>query len=284
MEQSPASTHKPSFLIPKNIIPPISLVLFLLIFFPLFPELIKEWRDNPYYSHGFFIPLLSGYFIWTKRKDIGAVAYVPAAIGILIVACGSVMFLLSKLAYQFYVQCTAMVIVLFGLVLAHMGWRMIKITAFSIFYLILMIPLPQLAYETITFHMRLFSTGAAFSVLKLIGIPATREGNIINLPTAVLIVGNPCSGLRGLISFIVGSLTIGYLFQKSIVNRVILVIFSIFLAIFMNTLRLVVLGLVTYTFKLEKIPITLHDTEGLVVLIIGLAIMFWVSDLLAKKK
>lgn len=269
-------------IVSENIKPLITLILFLLLFYPLFSPLVKEWSDNPYYSHGFFIPLLSGYFLWTKRKELKKISFDPAGAGIFVVLAGCVMFLLSKLAYQFYLQCTAMVIVLFGLILANMGWSMIRLTTFPILYLVLMIPLPQLVYETITFHMRLFSTELAFFFIKLMAIPATREGNIITLPTAVLIVGNPCSGLRGLISFIVGSLTIGYLFQKSVSKRVILVIFSVFLAIFMNTIRLVALGVITYTMKLEKIPITLHDTEGLVVLVIGLVILFWVNDLLAR--
>lgn len=267
----------------NSILASFSLIIFLFIFYPLFPELIKEWSDNPYYSHGFFIPLLAGYFLWTKRKEIAEAAREPSFAGLVIVAFGALVFLISKVANQFFVQCLGMVVVLFGLVLAQMGWRIMRLTAFSISYLVLMIPLPQLAYENITFHMRLFATEMAFFLIKIIGIPATRDGNIINLPTAALIVGNPCSGLRGLISFIVGSLTIGYLFQKSIANRVILLAFSIFLAIFMNTLRLVFLGIVTHVMKLDKIPITLHDTEGLVVLVIGLAIMFWFSDLLAKR-
>ena len=145
-----------------------------------------------------------------------------------------------------------------------------------------MIPMPQLVYTSLTFHLRLLSTKLSFFVIKLLGISATREGNIINLPTTVLIVANPCSGLRSLITFIVGSLTIGYIFQKSIWKRAVLLCFSVLLAVLMNVARLVTLAVVADINKMDHISEGVHDTAGLLLLVVGLGILFMFNDFLSK--
>lgn len=261
----------------------ISAALFALLFLPLTPELIHEWSTNPYYSHGFLIPLLSAYFLWIRRREIAATPVSVSAAGVAIVAAGTVLFILARMSFQFFFQCVGLCIVLLGLVFAHLGPQIARAVAFPYAYLYFMIPMPQIAYETMTFHLRLFSTQVSFLIIRLFGIPATRDGNIINLQTATLIVGNPCSGLRGLISFVVGSLAIGFLFQKKLSNRVILVVFSVILAMAMNILRLVVLAVLAHAMRLEKIPVSVHDAEGMILLVIGLLILFGVSDFLAKR-
>jgi len=267
----------------KYLRPAISLGLFLVLFFPLFPELVSQWSTDPDSSHGFLIPLLSAYFIWTRREELKRIPIEEWSAGIWMVLAGSVLFVFSKMGFQFYFQCVGMLVVLYGLAAIHLGKGMVKKLTFPGLYLVFMIPLPQIVYETLTMHLRLFSTNLAYLVIRLVGIPATREGNIIKLQTASLIVGNPCSGLRGLVSFIVGSLAIGYLFQKKVANRVILVGVSIILAMVLNILRLVFLAVIAHTLRLEKIPISIHDAEGMIVLIIGLFIMFGINDFLTKK-
>ena len=261
----------------------INIVLFTLLYFPLFPQLLKEWMTVEDYSHGFFIPLLSIYFLWRNRESLKNTAVSPSPLGILIILAGVLLYILASMGYQFSLQCFSMLIVLFGMVYTQTGKKMAKKTAFSISYLIFMIPPPQIVYTTVTFHLRLFSTHLAFFFIKLLGINATREGNIIDLPTCKLIVATPCSGLRSLIVFTAISLALGYIFQKSIKNRVLLFISAIILAVLMNMIRLVATAYIAYMRNLEEISLSVHDTTGIIVLVVGFAILFGINELLAKR-
>ena len=260
----------------------VSLTLFLLLYFPLFPRLAAEWSSNADYSHGFLIPILCGYFIWRKKDELKKTALYPSAAGIIIVFSGLLLYILGKIGYQDFLQYFSMLIVLFGLVYAIAGQGVAKITFFPISYLIFMIPLPQLVYTNVTFRLRILSTELAYFFIKLLGINAAREGNIITLPTCTLIIATPCSGIRGLIVFMAASLAIGYLFQKGLAKRLGLFIFSIILALLMNTLRLTLTAFTANLLKLPQVPASLHDGFGYAVMVLGLVILFGVNNLLNR--
>ena len=262
----------------------ITAVLFILLYLPVFPWLLKEWSAMPDYSHGFLIPLVSIYFLWKKREELKKTPISPSAIGFLYVCAGLILYMLARMGFQFFLQAFSMLIVLFGLVYAQAGLALAKKTAFSIAYLIFMIPLPQLVYTTITFHLGLLSTKAAFFFVRLFGIGATREGNIINLPTCQLVVAAPCSGIRGLIIYLAASFAIGYIFQRSILKRVVLVLIAVILAFVMNTVRLLATALIADMLKVTEIPQAIHDRTGIITTIIGFMLLFWINDLLTKKK
>ena len=262
----------------------ITAILFILLYLPLFPHLVKDWIDTPDYSHGFLIPLLSLYFLWRKREELKKTAVSPAGLGVVFVLAGVVVYILGKIGYQLFLQYLSMLVVLFGFVYAEAGWKMAKKIFFSIAYLIFMIPPPDLVYTTVTFHLGLFSTKLAYFFIRLLGINAGREGNIINLPTCQLIVAAPCSGLRSLIVLMAASLAIGYIFQKSIAKRAALFISSIIIAVIMNTARLVATALFAHMLKATVVPQAIHDRAGIVATIVGFGILFFLNDLLAKKK
>lgn len=262
----------------------VNIILVAALYFPLFMPLVNEWENNEFYSHGFLIPVLSIYFLWQKKNELKNTHVQPEGAGLFFILAGVILYMLAKMGYQFFTQCFSMLIVLFGLVYAQMGREMIKKTFFPIFYLVFMIPLPGLVLTTMTFHLRLFSTKLAFFAIKLLGINATREGNIIHLPTAVLVVANPCSGLRSLITFSAASLAIGYLFQKSMMKRIILFASSILLAVLMNMARLVSTAVIVNAFKIEGISSKMDTNIGLVVLVVGCAALFAINAALEKIK
>jgi len=262
----------------------ITSALFLLLYWPLFPSLVSEWVNFPDYSHGVLILPLSLYFLWRKRGEIKNTAVTPCAAGVFIIIAGLMLYILGKLGFQLFLQYCSMLLVLFGLVYAQLGKQLAAKAAFPIAYLIFMIPLPQIVYSAIAFPLRMLSTKLTYLLLKLVGIKAMAQGNIIGLTTCKLDVATPCSGLRSMIVFTAGSVAIGYLYQKKLSSRVILVAAGLALAVFMNTLRLFVTAFIAELYKLPKIPMRVHDQAGIVAVVAGFGVLFWLSDLLAKKR
>lgn len=262
----------------------VTSILFILLYLSVFGPLVKEWMSVEDYSHGFLIPLIALYFFWHKRDELKKVPIAPSVTGVVFILAGLTLYIAARVGYQFFLQCLSMLVVLFGIVYAYAGPRMAKKAAFPIAYLIFMIPLPQLVYTTITFHLRLLSTKMAYFVIGLVGISATREGNIINLSTCSLVVANPCSGLRGLIVFMAASLALGYIFQDSVKKRTLLFFSAVALAVVLNTARLVITAFLADILELDKVSAVIHDTTGMVMMILGLFILFALNEFLKKAR
>ena len=70
------------------------------------------------------------------------------------------------------------------------------------FFLIFMIPLPNVVIIAVSFKMKMLAAQMASGIVSLMGIPITRDGSTIYLPAGSLVVGDPCSGLKSLISLL----------------------------------------------------------------------------------
>ena len=46
----------------------VVLLAVLVAYRDVWPWLLTEWRDNPYYSHGALVPVLSLFLIWLSRR------------------------------------------------------------------------------------------------------------------------------------------------------------------------------------------------------------------------
>ena len=200
-------------------------------------RLIPRWWSDPNYTHGFFIPLFSLYFIWEKWDEIIATPAKPSLLGLPVVLLG----LGVKLATLFYdslfISCCSMIVVLAGVILLTLGVRMFRVVAAPVFFLLLMMPLPLPIYERISLPLQRLAAAATTTVLRGCGIPALREGNVVELPQRSLEVVDACSGMRSLTGFIALGAAFAYLSRRPLWERVVLVVSTIPIAIFVNILR-----------------------------------------------
>ena len=261
----------------------INLSLFTLLYFPLFPKILNLWKNNPDYSHGPLIPIISLYFLWRKKDEFKNTKSSTSIIGLAILIVG-VIIASRSMGLMLAIPSFSMLLVIFGLVYAQLGWEIAKKTLFPIFYLIFALPFSTTIYLMIAIRLRLFATIAAFSLVKLFGITAVREGNIVHLSTCSLFVANPCSGIRSLVTFMAASLAIGYIFHKSIKKRIILFFVGIILAFLINMLRLAATAIIANFLKLPEVPLSLHDTAGIISIVIGLFLLFVINSFLTKEK
>jgi exosortase len=129
-------------------------------------------------------------------------------------------------------------------------------------------------YNEITFPLQLFASSVAEHVLSLLSIPVYREGNIIELASQRLSVVEACSGIRSLLSLSFLSLIYGYFFlEKDAWSRVVLFLFTIPIAIFTNSLRVTLTGILS-EFNPELAKGVFHSMEGWVIFVIALVLLF----------
>jgi len=255
----------------KKHLPLILLSILLIgIYFQVIIELVVQWWDDPNYSHGFLIPLVSGFFVWKARKKLGTLPTQNSNWGLLVLVAGLELYVVGTAAMEYFSVRFSMVVVVIGLVLYFGGKKFLKTLWFPLVFLVFMIPIPYVIYYSVTFPMQLFSSKLACGFLQLSGLSVMRQGNVIHLPNYSLEVVEACSGLRSLMTLSALGAAMAYMTQKSLVGGVIVFFSSIPIAIGANVFRLVITALGAFLISPKFAEGFLHEASGLVVFLSGL--------------
>ena len=217
--------------------------LIVACYFPILVRLVNQWSNDEDMSHGFFVPVVAGFIVWRRREELAATEARPSMWGLLLVGWGSIQLLLGYLATELFTARTALVITLIGAVWTLGGPPFLMKLAFPLGLLFLMVPIPGVIYNQITFPLQILASKAASAILPMFGVPVLREGNVIVLPMMRLEVAEACSGIRSLISLFTLAIFYGYFLDKSVVRRTLLALSSIPIAIGANAIRIVGTGL-----------------------------------------
>jgi len=245
-------------------------------------EMVKDWYNDENYSHGFLIPVIAGYLFWQKKDILKSVAASPSTSGLFILISGIGIYLIGYLSGEQFTMRFSMLIVLAGAVVFTYGIEFFKAGSFPFIYLLFMIPLPYLIYDSVAFPLKLLVSKVSVEFLSLIGILVMREGNIIHLADTTLEVADACSGIRSIISLLALSTAIAYLTQKGWIKRLILILLAVPIAVFVNSVRVIVTGILAEKYGAKAAGGFFHEFAGLV--IFGIAIfMLIVSAVLMGK-
>ena len=63
-------------------------VAFLSLYAAVLSALVTDWFADPDYSHGFLVPILSGYFVWQRRQTLAALVAQPCWWGLAVLLIG----------------------------------------------------------------------------------------------------------------------------------------------------------------------------------------------------
>ncbi len=252
------------------------------LYLPFLTKLVTEWGTNDDYSHGYFIPVLTIYFIYSMRDELRVLALTPNNSGVIIVAAGLAQLLVAKIGSEYFLQRTSLIIVLLGLVLFLLGRQYFKKLFVPIAYLIFMVPLPAIIWNKIAFPMQLFASAITERVIYFLGIPIYREGNILHLAETTLEVVAACSGLRSLVTMFALSAALAILSSLSTTKKTILFISAVPIAIFANICRLTFTALLATKMGSDAAQGFLHEFSGIMVFLLGLSLLVAVNWLLSK--
>ncbi|NOY53162.1 MAG: exosortase/archaeosortase family protein [Deltaproteobacteria bacterium] len=252
----------------------------LVLYAPVFPELWRDWNQDPNYGYGIFVPLISAFLVWRKRKKISRIQPEPYGPGLFVVLFGFTTYLIGIAGNELFTTRISFIIVLLGILLTMWGKKGSKTIVFPILYLLLMIPLPYILYYAIASPMKLFATKWAVFTIDLLHITVHHEGNIIYLPNTTLEVADACSGLRSLTSLLTFGIAFTYIAQQRFLPRALLVVAIFPIAVISNILRLVVTALLAVYKGPDTAQGFLHETSGIVVYTTATLLIFGVNELL----
>jgi exosortase len=168
-----------------------------------------------------------------------------------------------------------------GTVLFVLGWDHLKVAAFPILFLLLMIPLPAIIFNQIAFPLQLLASRFGEWALQLAHVPVLREGNVMALPNTQLEVAEACSGIRSLISLLTLGIVYGYFMHPSGWVRTTLALATIPVAILANGFRVAGTGIAAYYYGPEAAQGFFHTFSGWLVFLAAFAMLFVAHRLIA---
>jgi exosortase len=161
-----------------------------------------------------------------------------------------------------------------------MGLQMLQAVLFPLCFLLLMIPIPTIVFNQITFPLQILASKLSAWLLPLLGVPVFREGNVINLPAMPLEVAEACSGIRSLLSLVTLAIMYGYLLEKEKAIRVLLALAAVPIAIAANATRIVGTGILVQYWDPEKAEGFFHVFSGWLIFVVSLLMLFVLHRLL----
>ena len=266
-----------------------SWLIFISLFSVVYHETIiwmyqRYMSPDSYYSHGFIVPFIVGYLVWCKRNSLEIIEGKNNIIGLAVIVTALMIHIIATSLYIFSISGFSIIILLVGVCVYIYGVRFTRVIWFSLAYIIFMIPMPLAFISMISFPLRIFVTEYGVKLVRLSGIPVLREGFIISIPQGVLLVGNPCSGMRSLIAFLAIGAIFAYLSNLNNARKMILVLLTIPIALITNLIRVFFLVIWSYKFGLASAaPETIiHTLSGIMVFGIGMILLFVAMILLRK--
>jgi exosortase len=254
----------------------IALLVALLfwLYLPTLTHLVGQWWNDPNFSHGFFVPLFAGFVIWQERSKLAAVKPHPSWSGLFVLSLGLCVLVLGQMGAELFLSRFSLLIVLAGLIVLFLGWSFFRAVFFPWAFLVLMIPIPAIVFNQITFPLQLLASKVASTTLPWLGVPVLREGNVIILPAMALEVADACSGIRSLMSLATLAVIYGYLMESKTWLRVVLALASLPIAVAANSLRVVGTGLLVQYWDPDKAQGFFHEFQGWLMFVASLIMLY----------
>jgi exosortase len=237
------------------------------LWFILCRHLSGEWSLNEQYSYGWFVPLFCAYLFWLRWEDRPDPEVPPSpSSGVAGRSQKSEVKRRTLVAIAIAIPALVLLFPLRLLEIANPDWRplswlhaisVVTLTlvllwwiggkgwlrhfAFPVAFFLLAIPWPTgLEAPVIQGLMRVVAT-VATEVVRLMGIPAQLEGNLIRVSSGIVGISEACSGVRSLQTSLMIGLLFGELKRLSILRRGFLVVVAASIALAANFFRTVFL-------------------------------------------
>jgi exosortase len=282
------TSDRPSMRNDLLILSPVLLVLLIITgwaYWSTIVDLYKEWQRNEDYSVGQLVPLVAILLAWRERHALRECSLKPCW-------WGGVPLLLLALAARTYGlmymyesgERYALVLTVVSLVLMVGGWQVFRHLSWILLILFLMVPFPGQIHNRISGPLQtMASTGSVF-VLEAFGVRVGQQGNVVMLDGRIpMAVVEACSGLRMLTAFLIVGAFVTYMVKRSRLQKAILFLSSIPLAVLCNILRLCVTAALFLLTSEELAEKFFHDFAGLVMMPAAVLLLFgelWLMDIL----
>ena len=248
------------------------------------------WNDDDH-SHGLLLPFISLYLLWEKRDEIAnaisesevSKSYANYLLGVFLLLLGGFIFLLGVASKLLFPQWFSLFVVGLGCCMLIFTRRLglLVFLPFALNYMAL--PIPRSVIPKLFNPFQVFAAKVSAMTLELLQVPVYLRGNIIEIPGMLLLVEEACSGIRSLISIVTVAMIVCYLVKVPVYMKALLLLFSVFVAVALNVVRVSLTGVLAHFFSPDLATGFFHEFSGLVIFVIGLFIIYGVARLFLRR-
>lgn len=255
--------------------------------------------------HIFAIPLLFTYLLFRKRKMIKAsfkqtedekattLSSLPLLIGISLLVFSILFYAYGSYSFtpiEFHMFTFPLMIG--SLVLILFGFQILKELAFSIFFLIFLMPPPSDILYGVGSLLSNLSSIISTSLANFFTVPAiltsSNIGPLISIirPDATIISFNVsvgCSGIYSLIGFVIFSFIIAYITIGKIQKKLCVFLIGVPIIILLNIIRITIILIIGYHYGEQLALQVFHTIGSTVLMFIGVLILLTITEKLFKK-
>lgn len=212
-----------------------------------------SWGHPQDWGHAYLIPLIAGYLVYQRRDRLALIAPAPFWPGLAPFLLGIMTYFYAVVQVRNHmVQGFSMLLCLFGLVLLLLGPRSMRYLFLPIAFLAFGITVSEAIMIQLTFKLQLLASQGSWVMLSLIGGPfdwfsVDLQGNTLTMlhngEAIPMNVAEACSGMRMVVAFFALAVSVAVLACKDWWQRILLLMLAGPVAVFMNMVRVTVLGL-----------------------------------------
>ena len=260
----------------------VILALLGALYYPIIPLWVSELYSDPNYSHGFIVPLISGYFVYLRMAELNAAPVQPSNHGLWVLSGGLLLLVVAYVGTEYFTMRSSIIIITSGIILYLFGKAILRLLLLPLGYLFFTVPIPYIIYDAVAFPLKLVITKYSVAALKLFGIIVWREGNIIMFPNIELEVADACSGIRSLVSLLALAVAFAYVTQDRNWKRAVLVASAIPVSVFANGVRVVFTGVLAQYWGAKAAEGFFHEFAGIAVFALAIAILVGIGMILRR--
>lgn len=251
---------------------------------------LHSWNSPENWGHAFFTPVIALALIWRRR---GLVRSIPPAVfwpGVLPFLVGIACYMFAVLGIKNHMlQGFSVILTLFGVLLLLLGPAMMRVLFLPVSFLVFGVTLSDKIMIELTFELQRIASFGSWVMLSVIGAVSgfrvDLAGNTLEIITGSgevlpLNVAEACSGMRMVVAFYALAAAAALWDPRPWWQRVTLLLVAGPVAIFMNMVRVAVLGLLTL-FDPDLAAGSAHTLIGTLLLIPSLGVfagLVWVLD------
>jgi len=250
-----------------------------------FNDLMKGLWQTDQNSHGPIVLAVAVWFLIHQARLIAAQADAQIRprpwLGWPLMLLGALFYAVGRSQALVSLEVASIIPMLLGAVLLLFGTDVAKRLWFAFFFLFFMIPMPGSVIDAATQPMKILVSIGAENLMAMLGYPVARSGVVLYIGQYQLLVADACAGLNSLFTLeALGLLYMNVVRHSSVVRNAVLATLIVPISFTANTLRVLILALITYYFGDEAGQGFLHEFSGMVLFMTALMLIIGLDSLL----
>lgn len=203
---------------------------------------VSTWINSRSFNHGFIIPVVVAYIVWTKRERLARIEPRFEPLGLAAFLLATFLWLLGQISETVIVQQVGLIAMLQTSAFTVLGRAAARELIFPLFYLVFAIPF---GVELVP-HLQDVTAFFVVTLLRAVGIPVFVDGVFISTPAGNYLVAEACAGLRFLTSTLALGVVFAHLMYRSWPRRAAFIALSLVVPVIANGIRAFLIVFVAY--------------------------------------